>query len=363
MRLFVNAVVTSLILSCTDVEGFTSPNGLLNQKSKNKLRNKRSNLFLNAGNDDDALYQSILKEGRSTVFSKNVNVDVNIHGKEGFRSRRSNRIVLPESSLAPDVMLTSSIVAPPSMPTYQDDEMAGADADAGVGGDDFLSDYSSFGDEQEEIDTSSFLKPLPKTKRKIFGIKFTDSGETLQSRLEKKDYNGIITSYLVPITALSVGAVWSSRQIIMKYNEKMNSVLLSYANEMVYHDGDFEEMQMCHNDYKKRLVTLGPKKKDRMLNSYLEIYAKKKPVSPQAISSLSHAFSIYKLSEENAAKALVDVAKECMKDKIASAGKLLFFGERILNSPGGQLALQPIRDMLANSYRAGGKQIVATSQK
>lgn len=84
-------------------------------------------------------------------------------------------------------------------------------------------------------------------------------------------------------------------------------------------------------------------------------------MSPQAISSLSYVLTMYKLSEESAAKILCEVAQDGMADKLASAGKLLFFGERILNSPGGKAALQPIRDMLATNYRQGGKAIVETS--
>jgi len=339
MKVLMNASATTLLLALTlNVDGFTTPSNFV-----------RPNMAQKMMNDDAALFDSLLSEG-GNQFAQNK--------QQNTRSR----IVLPESSSAPgEVMMTSSLVAP-TMPTYDSDDMMAEEMEAATAEDDFLSE----GQTSELAPAPSQAVPRyqpPAVKRKIFGIRFTDSGETLSSRLENKDYAGIITSYIVPITVLAVGAVWSGKQVLTKYNTKMDSVVASYADEMVYHDGDFEEMQMCHNDYLKRLVTLGPQKKSKMLNSYLEVYAKKKPVSPQAISSLSHVFSMYKLSEENAAKALVEVGKECMKDKLASAGKLLFFGERILNSPGGQLALQPIRDMLADSYRAGGKQIVATSQK
>lgn len=337
MKLLANTSIIALLLTNFNVDAFVSPN--------NYVKNGMSQTRMSMINDDEALFQSILSEGKTT-FAKE------------YQSR-NRRIVLPDSSMAPEVMLTSAVVAPPDVSSYVEDESL-EEMER-----DFLSGASeeSMSALQQQAPSSGLAKQPQLRSRKIFGIRFSDSGETLQSRLERKDYNGIITSYIVPITLLGTGAVWSARQLITKYNGKMESVLTSYANEMVYHDGDFEEMQMCYNDYKKRLVTLGPQKKEKMLSNYLEIYAKKKPVSPQAISSLSHAFSMFKLSEENAAKALCSVAKECMKDKVASAGKLLFFGERILNSPGGQMALQPIREMLEGSYRAGGKQIVATSQK
>jgi len=197
---------------------------------------------------------------------------------------------------------------------------------------------------------------------KFLGMRYTTTGYSLSELVENRDYNRIITSYFVPITALGVGAVWGSRKLIEKYNGKMDGLLTSYANEMVYHDGDYEEMQMCYDDYKKRLMSLGPKKKDKMMVRYLELYAKKKPVSPQAISSLSHAFSIYKLSEEKAAKLLCDTA-ENMKDRVSSAGKLLFFGSKILRSSDAKDKLAPIKATLAASYKRGGDLMVENSQK
>lgn len=140
-------------------------------------------------------------------------------------------------------------------------------------------------------------------------------------------------------------------------------MLTKYANEMVFHDGDFEEMEMCHKDYKKRLFSLGPKKKGAMMKRFLEVYAKKKPVSPQSVGSLSHVFSMYKLTEDKAAKCLLEVAESCMKDKVASAGKLLFFGSRILKSSDAKQKLSPIRDMLIKSYKTGGEIMVDNAQK
>lgn len=51
--------------------------------------------------------------------------------------------------------------------------------------------------------------------------------------------------------------------------------------------------------------------------------------------------------------------------KISSAGKLLFFGSRILKSPEGKAALQPIKDMIKATYReaAVAETMVETSQQ
>jgi hypothetical protein len=51
--------------------------------------------------------------------------------------------------------------------------------------------------------------------------------------------------------------------------------------------------------------------------------------------------------------------------KISSAGKLLFFGSRILKSPEGKAALQPIKDMIKGTYREASvaETMVDTSQQ
>lgn len=55
-----------------------------------------------------------------------------------------------------------------------------------------------------------------------------------------------------------------------------------------------------------------------------------------------------------------------MPEKIASAGKLLFFGEHILKSPEGKAKLAPVKDLLASVYRddgvISGEEIVEKSQ-
>uniref|UniRef100_A0A7S2WQG7 Rubredoxin-like domain-containing protein n=1 Tax=Eucampia antarctica TaxID=49252 RepID=A0A7S2WQG7_9STRA len=181
-----------------------------------------------------------------------------------------------------------------------------------------------------------------------------------------KDFGELFFTVFIPLTA----GYWVIKQGYEKssviFAGSAEQTLVDYADEMVFHDGDFEEMKMCHNDYsKKKLVWLGPNKKDTMMKRYLEIYAKKKTVSPQAISSLSYVFSLYKLSEDKAADILVALCNS-MPEKISSAGKLLFFGRCILKSKEGRARLEPIKEMLALSYRDGGsisgEEIVERSQ-
>ena len=85
-----------------------------------------------------------------------------------------------------------------------------------------------------------------------------------------------------------------------------------------------------------------------------------------ACSSLSYAFSLYKLSEDKAAQALAETAT-ANPERTASNQKLLFFGNHILKSPEAKAKLQPIRDMLTESYRddvgISGEEILEKSQQ
>jgi len=186
-----------------------------------------------------------------------------------------------------------------------------------------------------------------------------------KSLLEGKDFTDIFFTVIVPLGAAGYGAKWLYDRSSTKLAESAEDGLDDYAREMCYHDGDLEEMKMCHADWKKRLTWLGPKKKDRMIRSYLETFAKKVTVSPRSISSLSYAFSLYKLSEDKAATILTELCLS-MPEKTASVGKLYFFGTRILKSSDAKVKLEPIREMLASSYRddvgISGEEIVDKSQ-
>jgi DNA-directed RNA polymerase subunit RPC12/RpoP len=74
---------------------------------------------------------------------------------------------------------------------------------------------------------------------------------------------------------------------------------------------------------------------------------------------------MFKLSEEQAARILVSLCKDMGEEKISSAGKILFFGSRILKSPEGKAALIPIRDMIKATYREASvaETMVETSQQ
>lgn len=194
---------------------------------------------------------------------------------------------------------------------------------------------------------------------------YQEATPTMTDRLKKMDLQDIVLTLILPSVAVFAAGRWGYNRVASKVNAKTDSYLESFAKEMIYHDGDFDEMNMCIKDYKKKLVYLGPTQTDRMLKTYLAAYAKRKTISPQAISSLSYVFTLFKLSEESAAKTLVSLCREMGTDKIASAGKLLFLGSRILKSPEGVQALRPIKELIKSTYREAtvAEEMVETSQQ
>lgn len=190
-----------------------------------------------------------------------------------------------------------------------------------------------------------------------------DSG--LEAKFKKMDLQDIVLTLFIPGVILFAAGRWGFNRVSGRVQESADATLDSFAREMIYHDGDFKEMDLCVADYKRRLAWMGPAKRDAMLKRYLEAYAKKKTISPQAITSLSHVFTVFKLSEEKAAGLLVSLCRQMGTDKISSSGKLLFLGSRILKSPEGVAALQPIKDMIKSTYRDAevADTLVETSQQ
>lgn len=189
--------------------------------------------------------------------------------------------------------------------------------------------------------------------------------QKIESKLKTMDLQDIVATLVIPSIVAFAGLRWGYNRVAGRVYESADATLDSFASELIYHDGDFEEMRLCHGDYSRKLVWLGPKKTQAMLKRYLELYAKKRTVSPQAISSLSYVFSLFKLSEERAAEILVSLCRDMGEQKISSAGKLLFFGSRILKSPEGKAALEPIKEMIKATYREAtvAETMVETSQQ
>lgn len=334
------AVLTVSIPSITD--GFTTPTATTRSFTRTPIN-------MAAGE-----FEYLLGEG--TASTNQLENALSTDGKLNIK----NMIRLPDTSAAATATLTSSV-------TF--DEVSGS-AEALEGDDVFGDGAGAATSTEQQAITDPRLAELIRTQEKRAAMKSQPTSRPpiktqMQNFLKGKDFGEIFFTVLVPV----IGGYYLTKEayarVSTRVGTKQEETLEDYANEMIYHDGDFDEMKLAHSDYSKRLAFMGPKKGDTMIKKYLEYYAKKKTVSPQAISSLSYVFSMYKLTEERAAAVLCELCAT-MPEKIASAGKLLFFGTHILKSKEGQAKLQPIKDLLASSYRDGGvvsgEEIVTRSQ-
>ena len=193
-----------------------------------------------------------------------------------------NMIRLPDTSAAATVTLASSV-------TY--DQVAGTEESAtdeeDVFGDGSASMPLSAVSEQQAI-TDPRMAELIRTQEKRAAMKSQPVSRPpmktqMQNFLKGKDFGEIFFTVLVPV----IGGYYFTKEayarLSTRVGTKKEETLEDYANEMIYHDGDFDEMKLAHSDYGKRLAFMGPKKSDAMIKTYLESYAKKKTVSPQAI--------------------------------------------------------------------------------
>jgi hypothetical protein len=165
------------------------------------------------------------------------------------------------------------------------------------------------------------------------------------------DVQDLVVTFAVPGLLAFVSGRWIYNRIAGRVGKNADDSLDSFAREMIVHDGNIDEMKLCIADYKKKLVWMGPKRNDALLKRYLEQYAKKKTVSPQAIVTLSNVFPLFGYTEAKAAELLVSLCNQMGTSKISSAGKLLFFGNHIFKTVEGRAALKPIRDLIMSTYR------------
>jgi hypothetical protein len=179
------------------------------------------------------------------------------------------------------------------------------------------------------------------------------------------DLQDIVATLILPSIVLFAAGRWSYNRVATRVGDKADNTLDAFAKEMIYHDGKKDEMKLCIEDYNRRLVWMGPARKESMLKRYLEKYAKRKTVSPQAIASLSYVFTTMNLSEVQAAQILVSLCKDMGAEKISSVGKLLFLGSRVMKTPEGKKALQPIKTLIMSTYRDAtvAETLIETSQQ
>jgi hypothetical protein len=129
---------------------------------------------------------------------------------------------------------------------------------------------------------ADFLEESPSQLQKYTQEKQSFS-QSIENKLKTMDLQDIVSTLIIPSIITFAGVRWGVNKVSARVAKKTDATLDLFANEMIYHDADFEEMGMCFNDYSKKLMWLGPRKTPVMLKRYLQLYAKKKTVSPQAI--------------------------------------------------------------------------------
>lgn len=183
----------------------------------------------------------------------------NSDGQAGqqFRSRR--RIYLNDDSGT--VLASTTIAAPAGM-----EEEAIAEA------------------VQEEVDPYAEIG-LEEATPQLTKIQDTDQSFStkIENKLKTMDLQDVVSTLIIPSIIAFAGLRWGFNKVAGRVSDSKDATLDDFASELIYHDGDFEEMKLCHSDYSKKLMWLGPKKTDIMLQRYLELYSKKRTVSPQAI--------------------------------------------------------------------------------
>ena len=261
MRISPSILAVLTVSTPSFIDGFTTPTTSFT----------RTRLNMAAGEFD-----YLLGEGTASTsqLENAVSSDAKVNTK--------NMIRLPDTSAAATATLTSSV-------TF--DDVAGSAEDMtseSVGEDDVFGDgaAAATSTEQQAI-TDPRLAELIRTQEKRAAMKSQSTTRPpfktqMQNFLKGKDFGEIFFTVLVPV----IGGYYLTKEAYARASArvgtKQEETLEDYANEMIYHDGDFDEMKLAHADYSKRLAFMGPKKSDVMIKKYLEYYAKKKTVSPQS---------------------------------------------------------------------------------
>jgi len=82
-------------------------------------------------------------------------------------------------------------------------------------------------------------------------------GERAENRLKEMDWQDIISTLIVPGIFAAAGLRWGAMKAANKVQVKTDATLDAFAKEMVYHDGDFEEMKLCLKTYSKKIGVVG----------------------------------------------------------------------------------------------------------
>ena len=262
MKLSTSALVALLSMSATcmnsnSVEAFVAPHAATVGASA-----RTGTRIDMAGGEFDHLLGE-----KTSDFVSNVN---------GQPSRARTVLRVPDGSDL--VTLTSSVAADPSA---SGDQFYDAVEDTVDLDDPFAAESTAAGAGPEGTSSSAIIDD-PRV-RELVAKKQQKFTFQPMKYVEGKDFTDLFFTVFLPVGLAAYGAKWALGRSTTYLSDTAEFKLEDYANEMVYHDGDMEEMEMCHKDYTTKLGWLGPNKKDRMIKAYLEAFAKKVSVSPKSI--------------------------------------------------------------------------------
>lgn len=210
------------------------------------------------------------------------------------------------------------------------------------------------------LDTSAGIEKLTRYQEQQQKASILNIG----SRIKEMTLQDIAVTFVIPSIALFVAGRWSFNRILDRVQSSKEKTLDLFASEMVSVNGQANELEQCFKKYRRKLAWMGPARRDVMLKRYLALYAKSVAVSPKSISSLSFVLSIFELTEAKTGQLISSLCKQMGRSKIASIGKLYFLGTRIIQSPEGKAALDPVKAQIMNTYKGSGAEelLVETSQ-
>lgn len=85
--------------------------------------------------------------------------------------------------------------------------------------------------------------------------------EGAKNNLKAMDLQDIISTLIIPSIFVGAALKWGFGRVSERVAAKAESTLDSFASDMVYHDGDFEEMKLCSKDFGKKTSLVGTSKK------------------------------------------------------------------------------------------------------
>ena len=297
----------------------------------------------------------VLTEGQTSISSS---VETQLSHQTADRDSSPYRIILPtQDHDHTTTILASTTNAPTTNSESSVTGEASATASRGLSGSELETEADPY--------ATAFDSQMEKMQQYTERVEKASQTDSFGDRLKTMGLTDLLSTLIIPSIALFAASRWAFNGVSKRVAENKDTITDSFSREMIYHDGDFDEMKLCFQEYNRKLLFLGPTRTDTMLKAYLEEYAKKKTVSPQAIVSLSYVFTLAKLSDERVANLLVSLCRQMGANKVSSAGKLLFFGSRILKSPEGRKALEPIKDIIKGTYRDASvaDSLVETSQQ